>query len=144
MSPLRAATSGATTAWGPFSSPIGTPRLAIRVGAAASTIIRCNGAGGKMRHAARRPHVRSGSRLCENSLEPRTRRIVFSIVFSQEKSPVRSVSTTTNLRQKFYAQVQRRSFHTACYLCIIALNSLFQESFAGFFFRRRGGYRDGQ
>src|SRR6476659_4438684 len=52
MSPLRATTSGATTAWGPFSSPIGTPRLAIPVGAAASTIIRCNGAGGRMRHAA--------------------------------------------------------------------------------------------
>jgi hypothetical protein len=58
-------------------------------------------------------YVCSGSSLCENSLEPRTRRIVFSIVFSQEKSPLRSVSTTTNLRQKFYAQVQRRSFHTA-------------------------------
>jgi len=26
---------------------------------------------------------------------------------------VQSVSTTTKLRQKFYAQVQRRSFHTA-------------------------------
>src|SRR6267142_2773396 len=60
MSPLRAATSGATPAWGLFSSPIGIPRLAIRVGAAASTIIRCNGAGGKTRHAARRPHVRFG------------------------------------------------------------------------------------
>ena len=58
--------------------------------------------------------VSFGSRLCENSLEPRTRRIVLSIVFSQEKSPVQSVSTTTKLRQKFYAQVQRRSFHTAC------------------------------
>ena len=57
--------------------------------------------------------VRCGSSLCENSLEPRTRRIVFSIAFSQEKSPVQSVSTTTKLRQKFYAQVQRRSFHTA-------------------------------
>src|SRR6266446_5495661 len=68
MSPLRAATSGATTAWGPFSSPIGTHRLALRVGAAASTIIRCNGAGGKMRHAARRPHVRSGSWLRDNAL----------------------------------------------------------------------------
>src|SRR6476661_2758856 len=51
MSTLRAAASGATTAR--FSSPIGTPRLAIPVGAAASTIIRCNGAGGRMRHAAR-------------------------------------------------------------------------------------------
>src|SRR5258705_273976 len=57
MSPLRAATSGATPAWGLFSSPIGIPRLAIRVGAAVSTIIRCNGAGGKTRHAARKPHV---------------------------------------------------------------------------------------
>src|SRR6266446_2845316 len=63
MSPLRAASSGAT---GLLSSPIGIPRLAIRVGAAASTIIRCNQAGNKTRHAARRPHVRFGSRLCEN------------------------------------------------------------------------------
>ena len=47
--------------------------------------------------------VSFGSRLCENSLEPRTRRIVFSIVFSQEKSPVQSVSTTTKLRQKIRA-----------------------------------------
>src|ERR1700676_3891637 len=59
------------------------------------------------------PDVRDGSSLCENSLEPRTRRIVFSIAFSQEKSPVQSVSTTAKLKQKFYAQVQRRSFHTA-------------------------------
>ena len=51
MSPLRVATSGAT---GLFSSPIGIPRLAIRVGAAASTIIRCHQAGNKTRHAARR------------------------------------------------------------------------------------------
>ena len=43
--------------------------------------------------------VRFGSRLCKKSLEPRTRRIVFSIAFSQEKSPVQSVSTTTKLRQ---------------------------------------------
>jgi hypothetical protein len=57
--------------------------------------------------------LRFGSSLCENSLEPGTRRIVFSIAFSQEKSPVQSVSTTTKLRQKFYRQVQRRSFHTA-------------------------------
>jgi hypothetical protein len=46
---------------GSFSSPIGTHRLTIRGGAAASTIIRCNGAGGKTRHAAPRPHGRSGS-----------------------------------------------------------------------------------
>src|SRR5258705_8232724 len=57
MSPLRATTSGATAAWGLFSSPIGTPRLTIRGGAAASTIIRRNGAGGKMRHVAHRPHA---------------------------------------------------------------------------------------
>jgi hypothetical protein len=60
-----------------------------------------------------RTDFRLGSRRCENSLEPRTARIVFSIAFSQEKSPVQSVSTTTKLRQKFYEQVQRRSFHTA-------------------------------
>jgi hypothetical protein len=58
-------------------------------------------------------HISTLPSLCENSLEARTRRIVFSIVFSQEKSPVQSVSTTTKLRQKFYAQAQRRSFHTA-------------------------------
>src|ERR1700694_1730059 len=58
-------------------------------------------------------HISTLPRLCENSLEPRTRRIVFSIAFSQEKSPVPSVSTTKKLRQKFYAQDQRRSFHTA-------------------------------
>jgi hypothetical protein len=38
---------------------------------------------------------RDGSRLCENSLEPRTRGIVFSIAFSQKKSPVQSVPTAT-------------------------------------------------
>jgi hypothetical protein len=32
--------------------------------------------------------VLDSTRLCENSLEPRTRRIVFSIVFSQKESPV--------------------------------------------------------
>src|SRR5258707_8455759 len=60
MSTLRAAMGGTTTA--PFSSPCGTRRLTIRVGAAASTIIRCNGAGGKTRHAARKPHVRFSNR----------------------------------------------------------------------------------
>src|SRR6202047_1145527 len=75
MSSSRTTTAGATTAASPcFSSAIGVPNsnlnLAIRVGAAASpilrcnrasTIVRCNGAGGKTRHAARRPHGRSGS-----------------------------------------------------------------------------------
>src|SRR6516165_7485094 len=59
MSPLRAATTGATTALAFFSSAIGTPNLPIRGGAAANTI--CNSAGGKTRHAARKPHGRSGS-----------------------------------------------------------------------------------
>ena len=36
-----------------FQRQLELPDLAIRVGAAASTIIRCNGAGGKTRHAAR-------------------------------------------------------------------------------------------
>jgi hypothetical protein len=67
MSSLRTTTAGATTAASAcFSSAIGVlnpnPNLAIRVGAAASTFIRCNGAGGKTRHAARGPHVRFGSK----------------------------------------------------------------------------------
>ena len=67
MSTLRAARPGATTASASFSSAIGAPRLqpnpklAIRAGAAARTIDRCNRAGGKTRPAARRPHGRSGS-----------------------------------------------------------------------------------
>ncbi len=40
---------------GPFSGPIGIFRRAICVRTAASTIIRCNGAGGKTRHDAHRP-----------------------------------------------------------------------------------------
>jgi len=43
-----------------FQRKLGSPKLAIRAGAAASTIVRCNEAGGKMQHALRRPHVRSG------------------------------------------------------------------------------------
>src|SRR5215472_1800734 len=61
MSALREATNGATTASVSFSSAIGTPNLPIRGGAAANTINRCNSAGGKTRHAARKPHGRSGS-----------------------------------------------------------------------------------
>ena len=53
---LRAATPGATAASASFSSnAILTRNLAIRAGAEASTINRCNGAGGKMRHAPRFP-----------------------------------------------------------------------------------------
>jgi hypothetical protein len=40
-------------------------------------------------------------------------RIVFSIVYYQQHLPVRLVSATTKSRWKFYAQVQRLSFHTA-------------------------------
>jgi hypothetical protein len=110
---LRAATHGATAASASFSSPIGTPRLAIRVGAAASTIIRCNRVGGKTRHAARRPHVRSGSWLRENADKPRMSRIVFSIAFSRKRPPVQLFFTSTKSRQNFYAQVQLQSFHAA-------------------------------
>src|SRR6266478_1548979 len=67
MSPLRAATTGATTASASFSSAIGTPNLAIHVRAPANTINRCNSAGGKTRHAARRPHGPSASNS-ENSV----------------------------------------------------------------------------
>src|SRR5437868_4889156 len=62
MSPMRAATTGATTASASFSSAIGTPNLAIRVRAPANTINRCNSAGGKTPHAARRPHLAFRSR----------------------------------------------------------------------------------
>ena len=61
MSPLRGATTGATTASASFSSAIGTRNLPIRVRAPGNTINRCNSAGGNTRHAARRPHGRSGS-----------------------------------------------------------------------------------
>src|SRR5260221_12855308 len=59
MSPLRAATTGATAASASFSSAIGTLNLAIHVRAPANPINRCNSAGGKTRHAARTPHPRS-------------------------------------------------------------------------------------
>ena len=52
--------SGATMASAPFSNAIRTPNLAIRVGAAARTILRCDRAGGKTWHAAHRQHGRSG------------------------------------------------------------------------------------
>src|SRR5262249_49774092 len=68
MSALREATTGATRASASFSSPIGTPNLEIGVCAPANTINRCNSAGGKTRHAARRPHDRSGSNLEEARL----------------------------------------------------------------------------
>jgi hypothetical protein len=39
--------------------------------------------------------------------------MVFSITLCQQHLPVRLVSAATNSRWKFYAQVQRLSFHTA-------------------------------
>src|ERR1700686_3739836 len=63
MCPLRAPTTGATTASASFSSPIGTPNLAIYVRAPANTINGCNNAGGKPRHAARRPVAQGQTRL---------------------------------------------------------------------------------
>src|SRR6266478_3972852 len=73
MSPLRAATTGATTASASFSSAIGTPNLPIRIRAPANTINRCNSAGGKTHLAARRPHGRSESHSEELALAQRVR-----------------------------------------------------------------------
>src|SRR5437016_7607692 len=73
MSPLRAATTGATAASVSFSSAIGTPNLPIRVRARANTINRCNSAGGKTQLAARRPHGRSESHSEQLALTQRVR-----------------------------------------------------------------------
>src|SRR6266403_4759077 len=80
MSPLRAATTGATTASASFSSPIGTPNLAIHVRAPANTINRCNSAGGKTRHAARRPSNLDGS-FRPNVLAVLSQRFSLSVPF---------------------------------------------------------------
>src|SRR5260370_22956444 len=56
---------------------------------------------------------RKGPRLCENVRETRMPRIVFSFAYFRQKLPVQLVSTATKSRWKFYAQVGRRSFHTA-------------------------------
>src|ERR1700726_288357 len=58
-------------------------------------------------------NVRVGSRLCEKSREPRKRRIVFSIAVSRPRLPVQLVSVSMKLRQMFYTQIERRTFHTA-------------------------------
>src|SRR6202022_1808453 len=58
-------------------------------------------------------HVSFGSSLCENVRQPTMHRIVFSIFVCQQKSPVQLVSASTKLRQMFYRQIERRSFHTA-------------------------------
>src|SRR6266436_10081724 len=44
-----------------------------------------------------------------------TRRIVSSIVASRWKLPVQLVSASTKLRQTFYTQIERRTFHTASF-----------------------------
>src|SRR5229473_5774965 len=61
----------------------------------------------------RAPRVRNGSRLCEKSREPRKRRIVFSIAVSRPRLPAQLVSVSMKLRQMFYTQIERRTFHTA-------------------------------
>jgi len=58
-------------------------------------------------------HVAFGSRLCENVLEPRMRRIAFSISFSRQSWKVQLVFTSTKSRRNFYTQVERQSFNTA-------------------------------
>jgi hypothetical protein len=67
----------------------------------------------RMARLFRRADVRFGSRLCENALEPRTLRIVFSIALCKQQLPVRLIPAATKSRWKFYTQVQRLSFHTA-------------------------------
>src|SRR6202163_2993146 len=62
---------------------------------------------------ARRRFVRLGSRLWEKSRETRKRRIVFSIAVSRPRLPVQLVSVSMKLRQMFYTQIERRTFHTA-------------------------------
>ena len=56
---------------------------------------------------------RFGSRLCEKSREPRKRRIIFSIAVSRPRLPAQLVSVSMKLRQMFYTQIERRTFHTA-------------------------------
>ena len=57
--------------------------------------------------------VRFGSRPCENVLEPRKRRSVFSIAFFGQPSPELLVFRLTKSRRTFYAQIERGSFRTA-------------------------------
>ncbi len=45
--------------------------------------------------------------------EPRKRRIVFSIAVSRPRLPAQLVSVSMKLRQMFYTQIERRTFHTA-------------------------------
>src|SRR5450631_2765189 len=59
--------------------------------------------------------LRFTPRLCEKSREPRKRRIVFSIAVFRPRLPVQLVSVSMKLRQIFYTQIERRTFHTALY-----------------------------
>src|SRR5215831_4564060 len=52
-------------------------------------------------------------RLCENLHERRTRSIVFSIIFHPLRSSVLLFFRVTKSREIFYAQPERRGFHTA-------------------------------
>ena len=52
------------------------------------------------------------SRLCENVLEPRMRRIAFSISFSRQSWKVQLVFTSTKSRRNFYTQVERQFSHS--------------------------------
>ena len=63
--------------------------------------------------AAARAMSVQGPRLCENAPERRALRIAFSIALCQQHLAARLVSATTKSRWKFWALVQRLSFHTA-------------------------------
>ena len=91
---MRAATTGATTASAFFSSAIGALNLPIGVRAPANTINRCNSAGGKTRHAAHRPHGRSGSNLGELSVSTSRRHTPMCAFDPKRTSPVASFLTS--------------------------------------------------
>ena len=60
----------------------------------------------------RSARVRIGSMPYEKSREPRKRRIVFSIAVSRPRLPAQLVCVSMKLRQMFYTQIERRTFHT--------------------------------
>src|SRR3981081_853454 len=69
--------------------------------------------GAKRKTFARSEYFAFGPRLCEKSREPRKRRIVFSIAVSRPRLPVQLVSVSMKLRQMFYTQIERQTFHAA-------------------------------
>src|ERR1700720_1921619 len=97
MCPLRAPTTGATTASASFSSPIGTPNLAIYVRAPANTINGCNNAGGKPRHAARRPVAQGQTRLVPPVLPPP--RLPLCPISDRDRAAVQSVASFAKVIQ---------------------------------------------